>query len=92
MTTPATFVPPESAETRLVLTGTGSVIFTPFAEALPSFLTVSVYVMLLDGPTGLSSSTFDSTSAGTASASEILYAPRPWVPAASSRMDEARSS
>jgi hypothetical protein len=42
VTTPALFVPPLSAETKLVLSGSGSVIVTPVAGALPSFLSVSV--------------------------------------------------
>src|SRR6266446_2576832 len=52
VTVPPEFVPPLSAETKLVLAGTGSVIVTPVAAALPMFFSVSVYVTLLDGPTG----------------------------------------
>src|SRR6185503_3734749 len=93
VTVPPTFVPPPSAETNVVFAGTGSVIVTPVAAALPMFLSVSVYVTSLEGPTGLPASTFESTSAGTgALGSEILNAPRPWVPAAMSRCDGSSSS
>ena len=42
VTVPLEFVPPPSAETKLVFAGTGSVIVTPVAAALPMFFTVSV--------------------------------------------------
>jgi len=38
--TPLTFVPPLSADTKLVFAGSGSVIVTPVAAALPMFLSV----------------------------------------------------
>jgi hypothetical protein len=40
VTVPAEFVPPSAAETKLVLSGTGSVIVTPVAAALPMFFSV----------------------------------------------------
>src|SRR6266542_3347837 len=69
VTVPAEFVPPPSAETKVVFAGTGSVMVTPVAAALPMFLTVSVYVTLLEGPTGAPASTLETTRAGPAQAS-----------------------
>src|SRR6185436_16559063 len=92
VTVPLEFVPPLSADTKVVLAGTGSVIVTPVAFALPMFFTVSVYVTLLEGPTGVPASTFERTSAGTVPESWMLKAPRPCVPAARSRCDGSRSS
>ena len=40
VTTPFAYVPPLSAETKLVLAGSGSVRVTPVASALPMFLSV----------------------------------------------------
>ena len=42
VTTPFCAVPPWSADTKLVFAGSGSLIVTPVASALPMFLSVSV--------------------------------------------------
>src|SRR3954452_25410189 len=65
VTTPFDSAPPASADTKLVRAGTGSVIETSVASALPMFFSVSVYEIRSDGPTRSPASTFDSTSAGT---------------------------
>src|SRR5258705_5543258 len=92
VTVPPEAVPPLSADTNVGLAGTGSVIVTVVASAFPMFLTVRVYVTLLEGPTGLPASTFERTSAGIVRDSWMLKAPRPWVPAAKRRCEASRSS
>ena len=42
VTLPVGSVPPSSADTKVVLSGTGSVMVTPVAAALPMFFTVIV--------------------------------------------------
>ncbi len=92
VTLPLPNVPPSDADTNVVFAGTGSVSTTLLAVALPSFRSVIVYCRLEDGPTGTPASTFESTSAGDVVVSIILNAPRPCVPAASTRWDESKSS
>src|SRR5258706_1827260 len=86
VTLPPPPLPPSCADTNDVLAGIGSVTFTPVAAALPMLCTVTVYVRLLPGPTGIPESALEMTRAGTgADESARAHAPRPWVPAAISR-------
>src|SRR3954447_5801096 len=81
-TLPLATVPPSCAAGDVVFAGTGSEIVTPVPAALPMFFSVSVYVMVLEGPTGVPASTFDRSNAGMERASSSFQAERPWVPAA----------
>ena len=72
VTVPALFVPPLSADTNDVFSGTGSVIVTSVAAALPMFFSVTEYWTLLVGPTGLPASTLPRTRPGTVVAASMM--------------------